>query len=561
MIQPIVTRSDSLESFERSLLQSSWLKAFPFEHTARYVSHEQFIRRLLQERGLFDGGNLTATSAVNLVILVDRDLIKFRRTLDSCVLQSARDYIVTVVSQDPTILEESRLVCEEHVGTDGTKSDFGRRIFYRESIYQAARVEDGYVIVIRSGDVLHLSCVTCLYLELNRQPVDICFWNEMEVNFGATAQVRKLLRKPALERYTLLHFNYIGETFAVRTDIVCRFSEIDRCFLNRDVHYFLLMLVRDRNYRFATIPQFLLLRDVENLRAEPPPQLIAYSEYFANEGFTLKAGAHSVRYSLSPKKRAKKISIIIPFRNRPELTCTAIKSIVDQEGTDDVEIILVDNQSDVETVKVISEFLGRTKSANVKVQWLPYDKPFNHSAECNLGARNAKGECLIFMNNDAQLLSRNALSEIAAWSLLADVGTVGVRMLQDMEGKKQSAGICVRLEVGKEFNSPVEEAADTEWATCNRQTWGNSFACAAVSRRTFDLIGPLDEVDFPNGYNDVDYSMRCLKGGLANIYLGTICVFHKPGSSRGRYDEIHQKILLRRKFPEIFNYGLFQLAR
>jgi hypothetical protein len=53
--------------------------------------------------------------------------------------------------------------------------------------------------------------------------------------------------------------------------------------------------------------------------------------------------------------------------------------------------------------------------------------------------------------------------------------------------------------------------------------------------------------------------MRCRKAGLVNIYLGTVSIYHKPGSSRGRYDEIYQKLLLKQKFPEIGRDGLFQL--
>jgi GT2 family glycosyltransferase len=106
----------------------------------------------------------------------------------------------------------------------------------------------------------------------------------------------------------------------------------------------------------------------------------------------------------------------------------------------------------------------------------------------------------------------------------------------------------------------VQESQDIEFANLNRETWGNSFACAAISKEKFEMVGPLDEVDFPNGYNDVDYSMRCRKAGLVNMYLGTVSVYHKPGVSRGRYDEIHQKIILRRKFPEIVSEGLLQLT-
>ena len=49
---------------------------------------------------------------------------------------------------------------------------------------------------------------------LARGEVDVCLWNEMELDFREGSQVRKLVRKPSLERYTLFQFNHIGESFA-----------------------------------------------------------------------------------------------------------------------------------------------------------------------------------------------------------------------------------------------------------------------------------------------------------------------------------------------------------
>jgi GT2 family glycosyltransferase len=357
--------------------------------------------------------------------------------------------------------------------------------------------------------------------------------------------------------------NYVGNSFAFRSAFLSWFPDFDACLLKHDFHYFLLSIVKEKHCNFVTIPQHLLLRDVGHVQSHSYPgesRISAYQAHFSDLGFTFKPSANALTYSLVPKRTAKKISVIIPFRDRVELTCKALKSLINQDAECYLEIILINNQSDPRSVESVRRFLKSAESSTRTVRVLDYDKPFNHSAECNLGAMEAGGECLVFMNNDAQLLSRTALSEMAAWCLLPDVGTVGVRMLKDPKGTSVSAGITARQVVGSEFDSPVEESQDLNYATFNRQTWGNSFACAAISKRHFQLVGPLDEVDFPNGYNDVDYNMRCRKAGLVNIYLGTIDALHQPGASRGRYDEIHQKILLRRKFPEIYRDGLFQLT-
>jgi GT2 family glycosyltransferase len=558
----IANTTEFTGSYEQALVGSDWLKRIPFEHTTRSVPHDHFIRRLLQERGLFLGGSVSAVFPVNLAILVDGDPTNFQRTLESCFLQSAHEFTISVISRDTIILKEAQDYCRYRLARDAfLRQNFDARISYCESIYDLLRSPATYIVVIRSGDVAHLSCVTSIYLELTRTPAaDVFLWNEMHVAFRTDSILRRM-RKPKLEPYTLFHFNYVGESFAFRSTFLSWFSEIDRCFADHDLHYFLLAILQKGSRRFVTIPQYLILRDIENVKPHSARSRVsAYRDYFSDLGFTLKLAEDSSGYTVSPKRRAAKISVIIPFRNQPEITCRAVESVINQETDADLELILIDNQSNPTACKPVCDFLKLVESSRRNIQLLQYNKPFNHSAQCNLGAREARGECLVFLNNDAHFLTRNALAEMAAWSLVSDVGTVGARMFQDIDGKSLSAGITARLVVGSEFHSPVQESQEIEFASFNRETWGNSFACAAISKKKFDMVGPLDEVDFPNGYNDVDYSIRCRKAGLVNIYLGTVCVYHKPGRSRGRYDEIHQKIVLRQKFPEIFSDGLFQLS-
>jgi GT2 family glycosyltransferase len=552
--------------YESLVGDSEWLKAMPFEHRFRRVPHDAFVARLIEEHGLFVS-SLSFVPKLTLVIYATENLVSFRRTMESCLWQSAVHFNILIIAPYQQILHLIKREVQNRLYMDlFLKRSFEARIFFSESVSSVDESEwgAGYLVCLKTGDVLHPSCVTSIYLEINQlRGSDVVIWNEMHVAFRTDAQVVKCLRKPLFEPYTLFHLNYVGNSFAFRSAFISWFPDFDACLLKHDFHYFLLSIVKEKHCNFVTIPQHLLLRDVDHVQSHSYPdesRIGAHQAYFHDLGFTFKPSANALTYSLVPKRTAKKISVIIPFRDRVELTCKALKSVINQDAESDIEIILINNQSDARSVECIRSFLKSAESSTRMGRVLDYDKPFNHSAECNLGALEAGGDCVVFMNNDAQLLSRTALSEMAAWCLLPDVGTVGVQMLKDLEGTSVSAGITARQFVGSEFNSPVEESQDLNYAGFNRQTWGNSFACAAIAKKKFELVGPLDEVDFPNGYNDVDYSMRCRKAGLVNIYLGTISVYHNPGSSRGRYDEIHQKILLRRKFPEIYRDGLFQLA-
>ena len=202
---------ESNDSYEQVLRGSEWLKRMPFEHAVRYIPHDHFLLRLLQERALFIEGSFASIPQVTLVILADNNSIKFQRTLESCLLQSAHCFRILIASHDPEILAQAQFQCQDRLGRSPfLRRDFIDRISYSEFVYDGVKrsaFSGGYLVAVRSGDVLHPSCVASVYLELNRSSgrADVCLWNEMHVAFATDVQVVKFLRKPLFEPYTFFH--------------------------------------------------------------------------------------------------------------------------------------------------------------------------------------------------------------------------------------------------------------------------------------------------------------------------------------------------------------------
>ena len=127
------------------------------------------------------------------------------------------------------------------------------------------------------------------------------------------------------------------------------------------------------------------------------------------------------------------------------------------------------------------------------------------------------------------------------------VATAGACVV-DANGLPVGGGFRARRLPGAEFNSPVEEAAGPLAARV-RCTVGNGFACAAVARAVFRDLGGLNEIDFPIGYNDVEFCLRATADGWMHVNVGSARVTHAVGASRGRTDEIAQKLALRCRHP------------
>lgn len=247
-----------------------------------------------------------------------------------------------------------------------------------------------------------------------------------------------------------------------------------------------------------------------------------------------------------PAREAASISVIVLYRDRPDLTIRALESVARQLIPGKLQLVLVDNQSTDATRATIDRHLAALP-ANVERVVIAYDAPFNHSRQSNQGAAAATGEVLVFLNNDVELLDADALAQLARWALVPGVASVGASVV-DAQARAIGGGFRARRQAGPEFNSPVEEASGPQ-AGRSRCTVGNTFACAAVSARVFDALGGLDEVGFPVGYNDVDFCLRAAGDGWTHVNLASVRVTHAVGASRTRTDEIAQKLALRCAHP------------
>jgi GT2 family glycosyltransferase len=552
-------------SYASLVANSMWIKSIPFEYTLRNVQHGDFISALVQQQQLLKHQRFSKTVRLGIVIF-NCHKAGFEHTLESILLQTSLGFDVTFVIEPEVHRFDLETFVSSRLEQDLYTSEmFAGRISFATSVRESLKRQPlpDYICFAKCGDVFEPSFVAIMTLEHERysDAADLYIWNECIIDHAQTGRIVKAVRKPKVEPYTLLHYNYVSYAFAIKAALIKDPDHFEFLLKNNDAHLCLLHLAMNETTKWGTIPHSLMLRDKSNIRPfrEVSSPFFELYKRAVSAQFVMRGLPESdAPYSLTPLLDSPSISVIILFRDKPELTEAAILSVLCQEKTASLEIVLVNNQSQTETVERLAAFIKKAASTKISIRLIDYDRPFNHSAQCNLASKEAKGDVLVFLNNDAKLVSSDALAEMAAWAVKPGVGTVGTRLV-DARGTLVAAGIRLRGKSGEPFHSVAEESLDEHYASFNRQTWGNSFACTAVSMKTFQTVGPLDELQFPSGYNDVQYSARCHRASLINMYLGTKVAAHSPGTSRGRSDEVYQKILLRRQFPELAHESLFQL--
>ncbi|MDY0189352.1 MAG: glycosyltransferase [Desulfuromonas sp.] len=233
------------------------------------------------------------------------------------------------------------------------------------------------------------------------------------------------------------------------------------------------------------------------------------------------------------------ISIIVPTRdNEPVLRC-CLESLRGMSSYHNYEIIIVDNGSvSPASISLLDEILSWE---NVTV--LHHDAPFNFSELNNLGAANAKGELLLFLNDDTEILTTDWLERLGGYGQLAHVGAVGAKLLYPGGDELQHAGI-LNLDDGP-VHAFLRQAADNPGYFMRNLLEYNwlavTGACMMVARSKFKQIGGFDET-LPIAYNDVELCMRLYEAGYYNVVCPAVRLIHHESLSRGLDHHDEQKL-------------------
>ncbi|MDD5396687.1 MAG: glycosyltransferase family 2 protein [Candidatus Moranbacteria bacterium] len=220
------------------------------------------------------------------------------------------------------------------------------------------------------------------------------------------------------------------------------------------------------------------------------------------------------------------ISIIIPFKDKIELLQKCLESILQKTSYENYEVILVDNNSVEEKT---DEYLKRFAN-NEKIKNLDYADQFNFSAINNFAVKHAKGEYLLFLNNDTEVISENWLEEMLKCFEDEKVGAVGVKLLYP-NGAIQHAGVMLeekRLAIHA-FRTWKEEEIKFD----EPREWGAvTAACMMTRKDLFEKIGGFDEKNLPIAYNDVDYCLKLRDLGHKIICTPHAKLYHHESASR-----------------------------
>jgi GT2 family glycosyltransferase/radical SAM superfamily enzyme YgiQ (UPF0313 family)/SAM-dependent methyltransferase len=222
-------------------------------------------------------------------------------------------------------------------------------------------------------------------------------------------------------------------------------------------------------------------------------------------------------------------SIIIPTWNNLELTQNCLESIWEHTPSGLYELILVDNGSEDGS----RQFLDDLAAAG-RVRLIANKTNLGYAKACNLGARAARGEFLVMLNNDT--LVTPGWLEALLEGLGGDdrVAAVGAKLLYP-DDSVQHAGVAIN-QGGKVYHLYRHFHRDHPAVNKRREFQVLTGACLLIRQGVFFQAGLFDE-DFQNGFEDVDLCFRLRQLGYRIVYNPQSVVYHLESMTPGRFDQ------------------------
>lgn len=255
------------------------------------------------------------------------------------------------------------------------------------------------------------------------------------------------------------------------------------------------------------------------------------------ELFNKKNGYMRIKYSLPSKLPL--VSIIIPTKDRFDLLSRCVETLLDLTDYKNFEILILDHNSDE---KKLLDYFTKIKKIS-KIRILKMAGEFNYSRINNHGVKEAKGEILLFLNNDIEIINSSWLSEMVSQVLREEIGCVGAKLLYPND-TVQHGGVIIGLggvagHSHKHF--PMNHPGYKHRLQLVQNFLAVTAACLAVRKKIFDKVGGFNEKDLKVAFNDVDLCLKIAEKGYRNLWTPHAVLIHHESASRGK-DTVPDKI-------------------
>ena len=472
--------------------------------------------------------------------------------IDSVLNQSYSNFEICIADDNSTFGETIETL-KEYEKNDKVKVVYRKEngMISKASNSALSIAKGEFIVLLDNDDLIEKDALYNIVEVLNKdKSIDMIYTDEDKLDFNGRKMEPHF--KPDYSPDTLMSVNYICHLCCMRKSIVDKLGGFRKEFDgSQDYDLFLRFTeVTDKIYHIRKV--LYHWRQTKTSTAG----------YMGNKSYAYVAGKKTLEDALKRRKIKGEVlenprvstylvkygnanplvSIIIPIKDKAKMTRRCIDSLYEKNTYKNFEIILVDNNScEDETFKMLNEYKKRD---NFKV--LRLECEFNYSRINNEAVKIAKGDYLLFLNNDTEVLDCDFLEWMVGYASQSHVGCVGIKLLYP-DKLVQHAGVV--LGYGGVAGHIYVTASNNDNGLFGRLCMPYDYtavtaACLMIDKKKFNEVNGFDE-KLKVALNDVDLNLKVLDKGYYNVCLSNITMFHYESKSRG-YEaskEKHERFL------------------
>lgn len=499
-----------------------------------------------------------------------------REMLDSILHQTYRNWEVCVANGSPKgegrIVEKVMKQYEEKDGRFHYR-DLGENLGISGNTNAAIEMADGdFIVLADHDDTLPEHALYEVAAAINAHPrCDVIYSDEDKLDMDGGALFDPHF-KPDFNPDLLCSVNYICHLFVVKKGLLEQVGGFRHEFDGAQDYDFIFRCTEAAE-EICHIPKVLYhWRCHQDSTASNPE-----SKLYAFEAGSRAIMAHYERCGIPAEKVEKGVdygiyhttfriqgdplvSVVIPNKDHHKDLDLCMRSLMERATYKNLEFVVIENNS---TERETFDYYERIQKEFPQVRVVTWEREFNYSAINNFGAGFAKGEYLLFLNNDTEIIEPRMIEEMLGFCQREDVGIAGARLLYQ-DDTIQHAGVVVGFGgiAGHTFIG-LHEAENSYFhrAMCAQDYSAVTAACMMTKASVFREVGGFTE-ELAVAFNDIDYCMKVRAAGKLVVYAPYAKLYHYESKSRGLEDtpekvaRFNREIaIFARRWPKILEEG------
>ena len=468
-----------------------------------------------------------------------------KELLESVRRQSYENWQLCLADGSPD--DKAKEFIEKHYGRE-------KRIVYRKleenggisvNTNEAVALATGeYLMLCDHDDTLEPDALYEIVKAINDTGADVLYTDEDKVSMDGQHYFDPNF-KPDFNLFRLRENNYICHIFVVKKSLTDETGLLRSEFDGAQDFDFILRCC-EKAQKITHIPKVLYhwRCHMDSTAADPSSKAYAYEagrkavrEHYQRLGIDAKVEMTERPgwYRSHVKVQGNPlISVIIPNKDHTDDLELCLFSMTRKSTYRNYEILIVENNSEKEET---FEYYKKLPDRYPKARVLTWEKEFNYSAINNFAAKEAKGEYLLFLNNDVEILTPDWMEEMLQNCQQEDVAVVGAKLYYP-DDTIQHAGVVLGL--GGIAGHIMCRASREDPGYFGRMISVQEIsavteACMMVKKSDFDAVGGLDET-FQVAFNDIDLCMKFRAAGKKIIFTPYAELYHYESKSRGLED-------------------------